>query len=184
MLIVSLTALAVTAGALAVAGCGGSSKGAATSAASTPSSSSSTQATTVAQVPPTTTIAIASGTPLSRTAWIAKADAICAHANTKIEANTIKSTQEFATILPQVALYDKTEAAELSQLVPPPSKTNDWKQIVDGLQLFGEYTSRVAEYAQAKNFAAAQPITLQGEKTHKQFVAIAKRDGFKDCAVL
>lgn len=182
MLHLYLTALALVTGALVVTGCGSSSKDSTTTVSSAPATTTTAKTVTVSA--PAGAVKFASGTPLSRAQWIAQGDVICARTNTKTESSTVKSPQEFARVLPQVALYDKTEATELSKLVPPPSKVDDWKKIVNSLQLYGEYTSRVAEYALAKNEEAAHPLVLQGEKIHKQLAAIAKRDGFKACSLL
>jgi hypothetical protein len=173
-------ALALAATTLAVSGCGGSSKAGSTTTARAATAPATTASTTNAPIP-TTPVTIASGKPLTRAQWIARGDAICARTNMKLKAISVVSTRDYARVLPQAAIYDRIEATELSKLVPPASMARDWMQIVNGYQLFGDYTSRVAEYAQANNFAPATPLTQMGEKVHKHLAAIAKRDGFKQC---
>jgi hypothetical protein len=175
-----LTALALATGALAVAGCGGSSKSTATTAASTPPATTTTATTPTATVT-AAAVTFASGTPLSHTVWIARGDKICAHANTELSTGTLRSPQAFASALSRAAVYDKTEASELGKLVPPASEASDWKQIVNDIQLFGEYTSKVAEDTRAGNNEAAHPLLLQGEAIHARLAAIARRAGFTQC---
>lgn len=170
------TALALTAGALAVAGCGGSSKGGATTAASGPTQAVSTGAASTA------TVKLASGKPLSRAEWIVRGDAICAPANKRRAINTVKSSLEIVPVLRRLAVYDKTEATELGQLAPPPSKSGDWRQIVYGLQLLGQYTVKAAEYAPSDP-SAVSPLLAKSNQAYAQLAAIAKRDGFKFCSV-
>jgi hypothetical protein len=80
-----------------------------------------------------------------------------------------------------MAIYDTTEAQELGQLAPPAAMAHSWKTIVNGFQLFGEYTSRVAEYARAKNYASGQPLLVRAEKLHSEVAGLAKHDGFNEC---
>jgi hypothetical protein len=194
-----LAAIVIAAVALGVSGCGGSSKtGSTTTVASTPTQTTTAQTTstqtTTAQTSSTTTtpvlpstgepIKIKSGTPLTRRVLIAKAEPICERANTELDSTKIKSIEDYARVLPQTASYDRIEANELSKLVPPAAMAKAWTEIVTDLQKFGEYTEMVAEYAQAKKFTTAVPIFTAGRATHEKLAGIAKRNGFKECAVI
>jgi hypothetical protein len=174
-------ALALAVVTFSATGCAGSAKTVATTSAAAKATGPAKATTMLTQVD---VVKFASGEPLKHSDWITKGDAICEQTNKAIDANPIKTQADFARLLPQVALYDKTEAAELGKLVPPASKVKDWRQIVNGYQLFGEYTATVAEYALAGNFAAAKPLVFTAGKIHKRIVAIAKRDGFKVCSFL
>jgi hypothetical protein len=186
MLQLNLVAIALAGAALAVSGCGGSSKtGSSSSVATTTTASASTTATTPApNTTVTSTVTLASGKPLTHSVWIARGNAICAHATAQRGSTSIKGTQNYAGVLTQVALYDRTEAAELAKLVPPPSKAADWKRIVDGFQLWGDFTDKVVEYAAIGNLKSARPLIAQGEKAHEKVMAIAARDGLARCAQL
>jgi hypothetical protein len=179
-----MLALALATTMLVGVGCGGSSK---------TSSSVSSTATTASQTATTgqatnaalnsKEITIASGKPLSHAAWIAKGDAICAATNVKLSSTTAKNTHDFARLLPQTAAYERIEAAELSKLVPPTSKADDWKRILAELQKFAEFSEKAGEYARVNNFKAATPVAQAGNNAQRELVAIAKRDGFKICSV-
>jgi hypothetical protein len=177
---------------LAAGGCGGSSKSTptATTAASksqpaTTQTATTTQTTTATTPPiastPGTPIKVATGKQLARADLISKGEAICARTNAELSSSTIKSEKDLIRLLPQTAIYDKTEATELSQLVPPAAMAQAWKRIVNGFQLFGEYTSRVAEYARAKNYSSGHPLVARAEKLHAEVADLAKRNGFNEC---
>lgn len=179
MLHAHLAALALAVTTLAASGCGESSK---TGSATTAAAAAATTATTA--TPPTTTTSVkpASGKSLTRTQLIAKGDAICARAHTKLSAMSASTQKEFARLLPQAAIYDNTESNELSELVPPASMAHDWAQIISSAHLYGEYISRVADYARANNFRSATPLLHASENVQKQLIAVATHDGFKHCS--
>jgi hypothetical protein len=185
MLHTQLAALALAAATLAVSGCGGSSKTASTSTATAQPTTAATTTAATTTVPATAAaIKIRSGRPLTRAAWIAEAEVICARTNVELDSTKIKTVQDYARVLPQLASYDRIEATELSKIVPPTVMASDWRLIVTGFQKFGEYTERVAEYAEANNFNGATPTYRVAKATHERLAKIAKHDGFKECAVI
>jgi hypothetical protein len=184
MLRMQIVMLALATTMLGVTGCGSSSKSGSTSTAVS-TTASSTITTTPTPLPTTTAaLAIATGKPLTREQLIAKGDLICARANLKLKTMSSATRQDTARLLPQAAGYERIQATELSKLVPPASLASDWKQIVAGIQKFSELSIRAAEYLQAKNTSAATSIVQAANTTQRQLTAIAKRDGFKDCAVV
>jgi hypothetical protein len=166
--------LALAAIALSAPGCGGSSH-------SQSAATASTTTTVATPPPPTATVKLASGRPLTRAEWIARGEVICTRTNTQLSATTSPSEREYPRVLPQLAVYEWTEARELSKLVPPRSKTHDWAQIVKNLQLDGDYLNTLASYFQAKNKRAAYQLLGTAERLHQQLNAIARRDGFNEC---
>lgn len=90
--------------------------------------------------------------------------------------------EDAARLFPQAAAYDHLEATELSQLVPPAGKEADWKAVVNGIQKISQLALQAAEYAQQRNYRAAQPIAAQVNAVQHGYAAIAKRDGFKECS--
>jgi hypothetical protein len=125
---------------------------------------------------------VAAGKPLSRSQWLAEGDAICARTKAKTSVLTIKSIPDFARIYPQVAIYDRTEAAELNKLVPPATMAHDWTRIVNNIKLYAKYVSEVARHVQAKEQrAAGKPFHLANVVLEELFT-ISKRDGFKQCS--
>ena len=178
-----LAAMAVAAAALTAAGCG-SSKSSHTTGTTTAAQTTTTATPAPAPVPANgQEIKVASGTPLSHATLISKGDAICTRANAKLSTSTARTQEDFARLLPQSASYERTEASELSKLVPPSSLAPDWQHIITDLQKFSELSSRAGEYAAVKNFQAALPLAVAGNKAQQDMVTIAKRDGFKVCSV-
>ena len=51
---------------------------------------------------------------------------------------------DFKRVLPQVAIYDSTESAQLAKLVPPSSLSSDWKRIITAASLYSAYVTRAA----------------------------------------
>jgi hypothetical protein len=177
MLRVHMATITVAAMMIATVGCGESTKS--TPAAGTMPSKMAKDATSSsvgAGIP------IHAGRPLARTAWISRGDAICTRIHAKLSSTTVKSAEDSARLLPQAAAYDHLEATELSQLVPPVGKETDWQTIVNGIQKISELAMRSAEYAQTKNYQAAEPIAVQANAVQHRYAAIAKRDGFKECS--
>jgi hypothetical protein len=193
MLHIQLIALGLAAVALAISGCGGSSKTGSTTASATvatgtastaTSTTATTTATTTTPTLPTvtkTTVKLATGRPLTRTALIAKGDAICARANKKLLAISIKNEDEFVRVLPQVAVYNSTESKELGKLVPPASLAHDWAQIINAAHLYSEYVKHIAAYAQETSYQAASPLVHTAEEVRKQMRTVAGHDGLKHC---
>jgi hypothetical protein len=161
-----IATLLFTVSALATAGCGGSST-------KTPSSGATQAAST------------STGTaPLTRGELIAKADAICYRVNTERASNRIRSNASIATSVPRVAAYEREAFAELSRLVPPASMASDWKQLVAAATALAADTKKVGEYAQAGNLNGAGGSLAASNLDIQKMLAVAHRDGFKDCAQL
>lgn len=178
MLPTRLAAMALTTSALlAASGCGGSSKDTSTTASST------TKATAVTATAPPTTPApkVATGTPLTRAQFIAKANSICTHTNAKRSAIVVVHASEYARELPQAVIYDATETNELSKLVPPDALRHDWSQFLSDFHLYTEYTNTIAKYAQANNLSVGKSLLPAAERIHHRFASIAARDGLTGC---
>lgn len=183
MLHTYLAALALAAITLVVAGCGGSSK---TESATTAAAVTTPTTTTTPAIPPvaTTSVKLATGTPLTRARLIAKAEAICEREHNKLLTVSLRSQSDYAREVPQVAIYDSIELHELSKLVPPASMDKPWVQVLSLDQLFSEYINRIANYAQAKNYSSVVSVLKVAEQVRKQLFALTKRDGIKNCSEL
>jgi hypothetical protein len=189
MLHLCIAILVLALSGFAVSGCGGSSKTTSTVAsASTPTTESTatteTTSSTPATPPPITgaTVTLVHGKPLSRASWLAAGDAICARTNTLLSSVKIRTEKQYGLLLPQAAAYDRAEVAQLRKIVPPTADTADWLLIINNLQKFGEYTQKVAEDMQANNVVGATPLVKAGSALRADVAAIAKRDGFHECA--
>jgi hypothetical protein len=175
MLHTQLAALALAVLAASASGCGSSKAGSTTTPAQT------TPATTVATTPtiPTT----ANGAPLTRAQWIAAGDAICANTNDKFATLGAHNGTQFVRALPQAAIYYTSESEDLSKLVAPKSMAHDWEQIVEDIHLTGEYANAVAQDVKEKQEQSASQLLKKAEELRKDSLQIAKRDGFKWCAL-
>lgn len=180
MLHIQLAALALVAVALVASGCGGSSKTAGSTTTTTAASTAA--ATTTAATQPTTTVTLATGKPLTHAQWIAKGEAICTRTNSSMSATTAQTPKEFGRTFPQIAIYEHIESQELSKLVPPASKTHDWAQIVNNLQIISEESNVIATDFQAQNYKAGVPILKAAERLHEELNETAKHDGFNECS--
>ncbi len=125
-----------------------------------------------------------SSKPLTRAELIAKADAICKRANDKLKSSntTIKTQQDIAKLAPKLASFEQGALAELSKLEPPAALANDWKMIIAGAQTLADNTAKLGEYARRNDIKAARGLIQTSEKVQQQTLAIAKRDGFKECS--
>lgn len=173
LLVLTLTAVAVI-----VSGCGGSTK----SGSSTAADVSPATSTTAAAAKSVTAAADA----LTRAQLIAAADRVCARANARIAkpgpAGNTGSNQEVAQNAQEIAGYDRAEVAGLRALVPPAELANDMRQIVAGFQGYANDVGTLGTDVQANDNASIQPLIASAKKLHEQVTAIAKRDGLTDCA--
>jgi len=171
MLRIQTFALIAMIGLPVISGCGSSK-----------TESASNSASTAAKVPATANVPIATGKPLTRAQLIAQGDAICASAKAKVKTLGGNSNAEVINLLPQAAIYYNAEAENLSKLVPPASLSRDWKKIVDDMESVSQYTNGTARYAKEKQEKTAARLYNQGLKVREHALAIAARDGFKDCS--
>lgn len=177
MLRTPFAALALAAAVSAMSGCGGSSKTVSSTAPTTRSGAASTPA-----LPPATPVTVATGTPLTRAQLLASADAICARRNARVESVAIQSSADFIRMMPQIAIYNTTQANELSKLVPPASMRSVWTVILTDFHRYGEYMNRLAAYAPQRNPAVLGATLKSSERLRARLDALAKREGFKQCS--
>lgn len=156
--------------ALVASGCGGSkARSTASKAAPQPSQRS------------TSPVAQPSGQPLSRGELVARGDAICSKVNAKRESLKYRSINDYSTLLPVLAAYERTAADELGKLTAPQSMANDWQQIVTTSQLIAGDIARVAQFSDAHNLAAANRLIAAATVAQRQMAVVASRNGFKAC---
>jgi len=96
---IQISALALVAVVMAVAGCGSSKSAGTSSSASTATAAASSTPAVV-----TTPAKLATGAPLTRAALIVKGDATCASTKRKVSAISARSTSQFVRVLPQIAI--------------------------------------------------------------------------------
>jgi hypothetical protein len=123
--------------------------------------------------------------PLTRAQLTSKADSICRTVTAKLEAaskgESANTPQQLERLTTKVSGFEQKALTELTALVPPPALEAEWKRFVSGAQMLAEDTAKVGQYVASKNTAAGKAVISQVEATQKRMVAIAKRNGFKDC---
>jgi hypothetical protein len=148
---------------------------------------SSRQLTAIALV--ATAIAVVAGCgesstskSLTKTELIAKADPICAHFFVELHAHGTKTASELAAKVQELAANEQIEVRELSKLSAPASLSTDWKTIIAGHRTMATDSVRLAQYAREGKLQTAGALITAGQSAEQQVIAIAARDGFKDCA--
>jgi hypothetical protein len=123
--------------------------------------------------------------PLTRAQLTSKADSICRTVTAKLEAagkgESANTPRQLERLTAKVSGFEQKALTELTELVPPPALEAEWQRFVNGAQMLAEDTAKIGEYIASKNTAAGKAAISQIQATQKQMVAIAKRNGFKDC---
>jgi hypothetical protein len=125
-----------------------------------------------------------SSKPLTRAELTKQANTICKKVTVKLQAATkkgVSSVQQIAHLAPELASFEETALVELGKLIPPAELESDWKTFISGAQTLAENTSKLGEYAKANNLKGAKPLIKSSTTTQQRMVAIAKRDGLKEC---
>jgi hypothetical protein len=155
-----LTAFAATT--LAICGCGGSTM--------------TTGPSEVANGSGATT-----GQTLSSSELTVKADEVCRRLTAQRNSINIKTTREYATVLPKLAAAERAGFAELSKLKAPAQLASDWQRLVSEGQTLAHDIARLALYASTSDRRSARATYQSGITAQQAIRAIAARDGFKDC---
>jgi hypothetical protein len=166
-----MAAPSVVALVLVISGCGGAGK-------STVESASKTQGASTASSPTQSPTA----RHVSRAQLTAEVNEICRRTEARRAPLRIATAADYATVLPQVAAYQRTMVAELRRLAPPPSFAAGWAQFLTQAGTLASDAARVGEYAQQSNLQAGHRF-LEGFATARlKLHAIARRVGFRGCA--
>ncbi len=165
---------------LAAEGCGSSSKTPSTDA----STAATSQAASTASAPKVAMVTLPTGKPLTHARWIAKGEAICAHLNAQLAANSVKSTSEFARALPIAAADERAEFRALVKLVPPPSYSKAWQQFLTDTKQWSENSAKLAQSTTPAQFTMSGALLTATKDLHERLAAIAKHAGFKECALV
>jgi len=141
--------------AVAVAGCGGSGNAESTASSKSP----------------------------SRTAFIAKADAICKQLDVELANPKPKSTsfRELALLVPHRAALEQAAVTELRRLTPPSSFGQEWREIIAYRQALAEELAKLGQSAKAKDAKAIKAISLSKIRMHRLLRTLAARNGFAYC---
>jgi hypothetical protein len=129
-------------------------------------------------------VPVANGKPLTRTALVAQANAICSGIVAQLDAHTFKTTQDLVRIAPALAAYEHGALAELRALKPPASLARDWPRVVASVRIIADNTGKLAQLMQSSpnGAQAASALSQQNYKVRAPLLATAARDGFGNCA--
>jgi ribosomal protein L2 len=176
MFYLCLAVLALVSTALAVMGCGGSS--------STGSTQTNLVTTKSVAAQPATTEPVQTGSSrhLTRAELILKADAICKRINARLSSTEVDNPQDIARMLPPLAAFERGALAELAKLDPPSKTVNDWRQMLAAGQTIAAGMARYGEYGKTQNLRNVGVLLTAIHLVQEKGGAIAKRNGFKDCA--
>lgn len=167
---------------LIASGCGSSSPKT-ISASSTPARTSTAPSRTTPAAQP---VIVATGRPLTRSQWLRKGDAICARLNSWLATNSVKSTADFAVVLPQAAIHERAELESLVKLVPPAAHRRDWREFLRATQQWAANSETLGRVAQAEGaaFNVNLPLARATKDLHERLAHVAKREGFKECSLV
>ncbi|HEY5261468.1 MAG TPA: hypothetical protein VIJ33_05105 [Solirubrobacteraceae bacterium] len=119
--------------------------------------------------------------PLTRAELTAKANAICKAVTAKLPKKAAGSMQEIARLAGKLASSEQGALTELSKLVPPADLESDWKTFIADAEKLAENTAKLGEDAKSNNLKVAGPLISSSENLEQRMLAIAKRDGIKNC---
>lgn len=85
--------------------------------------------------------------PLTRAQLTAKANAICQRIVSEVDWSKV-TAQELPKVVVRLASLEEQAAAELGQLVAPPSIADEWQVVIDGFKLTGPEFRKIARDAQ------------------------------------
>jgi hypothetical protein len=177
MLHARLATVALATAATAVAGCGGSSKNAQTG--SVTSQAASKSITTHGES--SSNAKSASGKSLTRAQLVARGNEICARVNAKRAATSITTHSQLLTLVPRLAAFEESAALEMGKLLPPASMAADWRQIVSTAELIAADTANLGLALRKTDLAKATASFNADASTRRAALALAERDGFKEC---
>jgi hypothetical protein len=165
-------AVALVVTAFVISGCGGST-----------SSSSRSQAPVHAVSQRATAT---NGLPLSREALIARADAICKSINARLNSTVLSSRRQVERFFPRMASFERKALSELRALVPPPSLSRDWSNVIASIETLADNTTKFSEALKSLDGAelnrAAQALAASNYRTRKPMLEAAANAGFSECA--
>jgi hypothetical protein len=158
--------------ALAVGGCGGSSKSASTAASTT--STPGTTSTAASETP--------SGTTPSGGSWVAQGDAICKKLRAQLSTIKVRTEKDYARVIPVVVGFERAQYVELLKVVPPADSKGDWQQFLAAYKQWTENTAKIGEEAEkGKKGILSTPLARATSAIEKRGDAIARKHGFQSC---
>lgn len=99
----------------------------------------------------------------------------------KVSSSTAKTLAVLARVAPPVAVDEHQAIARLQALKPPASLSTDWRQMLAGIEVLANDATQIGEHARAHDYKAIVSLTASGRKVRETLIPIASRDGFTYC---
>jgi hypothetical protein len=113
-----------------------------------------------------------------------KANAICARFFVELHAHGTKSRAELTSNVQLLAVNRQVETDALRKLTPPASMAADWGAILAADQTLANDSTKFVGYAKEGKLSAASALLTTTIGIQARAVAIARRDGIRECARL
>ncbi len=186
-----LLALALLAGALSTAGCGGSSgtPSASSKASTTPAPSSTSQPSRTGPSFTGTQPSRPSTTPRKSpvlNAFAAKANGICARRNAELSSNAGKSVNlsEVGGLVIRRAAIERRALNQLDLLTPPAEAAGNWRRLLGEIRTLIEQTVQLGKYSKANNVKGVQAVATASAGTIRELAAEAHAAGVDKCSLI
>jgi hypothetical protein len=122
------------------------------------------------------------GGSLTRGELIAKADTICARVLAEYHGYGYTTQASVAHLAPILAGDEQTGVDELRSLRAPASMVSDWNTILDNAQTVVNDTAKLGQLAKENKLNQAASLFTADQQNEQHALAIAARDGFKECS--
>lgn len=175
----NLAALALAATTLAAMGCGGSSSSTTAKSSSTAAQTNAVQSALARASGP---VRIGHSKPLSRAEFIAEADKVCKRLNHSAHAVQTSTLRSVGTTAARLAQYYRVALNEFARLTPPNELIATWTSIVTEIQAMPHAILTRGQFALANDPHSTVQAESQITKLQLSRLALAKRNGFSDCA--
>jgi hypothetical protein len=120
---------------------------------------------------------------LTKSELVTQADTICRSMNARIEKlGKPRSLAGVERVGSQARRISDEQVKKLLDLKAPKDFADEWKRLVAIAGRATGYAGEVAAAAKAKDRQKIRSIVTAGIRTTKRFDALARRNGFRDCA--
>jgi hypothetical protein len=124
----------------------------------------------------------ASGKPLTRTALIAQADAICASIDRRASTSAITKPSDYITVLLPLISFEQEEVVSMETLRPPKSLEREWRVIVAARRGTVDAFKRLAAANHTNKLREPLGALTAAEQREHNAKNVARRAGFTGCA--
>lgn len=124
-----------------------------------------------------------SSSTLSKSALIAKGDAICKRVNDGIKnVGATNTAADVAKVAPKVHALEQQGVNDLRKLKPPNSLAADFSSFVNKTQVLTDDATKIGAAAKTNDQKTAQAVSTEALSASAAATGSATKLGFKDCA--